>query len=71
MLYFSIHRYEHGNFWPSLKSGSHTFIGEGNGKGYNVNVPLNKVIKEFLGSLEIEHCVGHVIITCFIGFRLA
>ena len=43
VLYFSIHRYEHGKFWPSLKSGSHTFTGEGKGRGYNINVPVNQV----------------------------
>ena len=42
-MYFSIHRYEYGEFWPNLRESDYDFIGEGNGRGYNINVPLNKV----------------------------
>ncbi|XP_055958086.1 histone deacetylase 6 isoform X1 [Patella vulgata] len=42
VLYFSIHRYEYGSFWPNLRESDYDFIGRGNGKGFNVNVPLNK-----------------------------
>ncbi|XP_035910446.1 histone deacetylase 6 isoform X1 [Anopheles stephensi] len=42
VLYFSIHRYEHGTFWPNLRESDFDYIGEGNGEGYNFNVPLNK-----------------------------
>lgn len=41
MLYFSIHRYEFGTFWPNLEESNFHFIGNGKGKGFNVNVPLN------------------------------
>lgn len=41
VLYFSTHRYEFGTFWPNLKESDVHYIGEGNGKGYNINVPLN------------------------------
>lgn len=41
MLYFSIHRYEHGTFWPNLLESNFNYIGKGDGLGYNVNVPLN------------------------------
>lgn len=43
VLYFSIHRYEHGSFWPELRESNYDYIGEGKGMGYNINVPLNKV----------------------------
>lgn len=43
MLYFSIHRYEFGKFWPNLRESDYDFIGEGKGLGFNINVPLNKV----------------------------
>lgn len=43
VLYFSIHRYEHGAFWPNLAESDYDSIGEGKGKGYNFNVPLNKI----------------------------
>nr|XP_014087737.1 histone deacetylase 6 isoform X1 [Bactrocera oleae] len=42
VLYFSIHRYEHGTFWPNLQESDFDAIGYGNGLGYNFNVPLNK-----------------------------
>ncbi|XP_041347489.1 histone deacetylase 6-like [Gigantopelta aegis] len=43
VLYFSIHRYEHGAFWPELRESDYDFVGKGKGKGYNINVPLNKM----------------------------
>lgn len=42
VLYFSIHRYEHGTFWPNLRESDFDCIGEGKGTGYNFNLPLNK-----------------------------
>ncbi|MCL7041832.1 hypothetical protein MKW94_006470 [Papaver nudicaule] len=39
VLVFSVHRYDHGKFYPSGKYGSHSMIGEGLGAGYTVNVP--------------------------------
>lgn len=43
VLYFSIHRFEHGTFWPNLKESDFDAIGYGPGLGYNFNLPLNKV----------------------------
>ncbi|RZF39849.1 hypothetical protein LSTR_LSTR000497 [Laodelphax striatellus] len=43
VLYFSIHRYEHGSFWPYLRESDFDYTGEGEGKGFNFNVPLNKI----------------------------
>ncbi|XP_053996185.1 histone deacetylase 6 isoform X2 [Hylaeus anthracinus] len=42
VIYFSIHRYENGEFWPNLKESNFHFIGDDLGQGYNFNVPLNK-----------------------------
>lgn len=42
VLYFSIHRYEHGMFWPNLRESDFDCIGEADGLGYNFNVPLNQ-----------------------------
>lgn len=42
VVYFSIHRYEHGEFWPNLRESDFHYIGENFGEGYNFNVPLNK-----------------------------
>ncbi|NXA11421.1 HDA10 deacetylase, partial [Sapayoa aenigma] len=43
VLYFSWHRYEHQEFWPSLKESDYDAIGLGKGKGFNINLPWNKV----------------------------
>jgi len=43
VLYFSIHRYEHGKFWPNLRESDFDHIGNRNGTGFNVNVPLNDI----------------------------
>ena len=38
-----MHRYDYGEFWPNLRQGDFDYIGEKDGKGFNINVPLNKV----------------------------
>ncbi|KAL8131420.1 hypothetical protein AgCh_007380 [Apium graveolens] len=38
VLFFSVHRFGNG-FYPGTKDGSHEIIGEGNGAGFNINVP--------------------------------
>ncbi|NXM97784.1 HDA10 deacetylase, partial [Sylvia borin] len=43
VLYFSWHRYEHQEFWPSLKESDYDAVGLGKGKGFNINLPWNKV----------------------------
>ncbi|XP_063792168.1 histone deacetylase 6 isoform X2 [Pseudophryne corroboree] len=42
VLYFSIHRYENGQFWPHLVDSSSTAVGKERGERYNINVPWNK-----------------------------
>lgn len=43
VLYISLHRYDHGDFFPRSKDGEASKVGCGRGKGYNVNIPWNKV----------------------------
>ncbi|XP_031301124.1 histone deacetylase 6 isoform X4 [Camelus dromedarius] len=43
VLYFSIHRYEQGRFWPHLKASDWSTTGFGQGQGYTINVPWNQV----------------------------
>jgi len=38
-----LHRYDYGGFWPNLRESDFDYIGEKEGKGYNINIPLNKV----------------------------
>ncbi|KAK6627559.1 hypothetical protein RUM44_010037 [Polyplax serrata] len=42
VVYFSIHRYDNGSFWPELRESDYYFVGENGGKGHNFNIPLNK-----------------------------
>lgn len=39
VLYISLHRYEGGKFYPGTTAGAHTVVGQGEGEGYNVNIP--------------------------------
>ncbi|PHT47636.1 Histone deacetylase 5 [Capsicum baccatum] len=39
VLFFSVHRYDSGTFYPGGDDGSHVMTGDGPGKGYNINVP--------------------------------
>ncbi|XP_042305149.1 histone deacetylase 6 [Sceloporus undulatus] len=43
VLYFSIHRYEGGNFWPHLLESDSHAVGRGRGEGYNINVPWDQI----------------------------
>ncbi|KAK9723163.1 Histone deacetylase domain [Popillia japonica] len=43
VLYFSIHRYENGTFWPNLRESHLDYVGAGKGLGYNINFPLNSI----------------------------
>ncbi|KAJ0064448.1 hypothetical protein NL108_006514 [Boleophthalmus pectinirostris] len=42
VLYFSIHRFEHGSFWPHLSESNSDFTGDTRGAGRNINLPWNK-----------------------------
>uniref|UniRef100_A0A674HCQ3 Histone deacetylase 10 n=1 Tax=Taeniopygia guttata TaxID=59729 RepID=A0A674HCQ3_TAEGU len=48
VLYFSWHRYEHQEFWPSLRESDYDAVGLGKGKGFNVNLPWNKFDPELV-----------------------
>uniref|UniRef100_A0A8D0G6U3 Histone deacetylase 10 n=1 Tax=Sphenodon punctatus TaxID=8508 RepID=A0A8D0G6U3_SPHPU len=43
VLYYSWHRYEHQQFWPLLRESDYDAVGQEKGKGFNINVPWNKV----------------------------
>uniref|UniRef100_A0A673XU27 Protein deacetylase HDAC6 n=1 Tax=Salmo trutta TaxID=8032 RepID=A0A673XU27_SALTR len=45
VLYFSVHRYEEGLFWPHLPESDSSAVGTGSGEGYNINLPWNKVLE--------------------------
>ena len=41
VLYISIHRFDGGTFFPGKDDADHDRVGEGAGKGYNINVAWN------------------------------
>lgn len=55
VLYFSIHRYENGEFWPNLRVSDWDFTGRGDGQGFNINVPLNSTGMTDTDYLAIFH----------------
>ena len=57
VLYFSIHRYEYGLFWPNLRESDFDSVGAGSGIGYNANLPLNAVGMSDFDYMSIVHQV--------------
>ncbi|PNF26149.1 hypothetical protein B7P43_G04459 [Cryptotermes secundus] len=57
VVYFSLHRFEHGSFWPNLRESDFHYVGEGAGLGYNFNVPLNNVGMTDADYLAVFHQV--------------
>ena len=43
VLYFSIHAYMQGTFWPNLRESDYHNTGRDAGLGYNVNIPINQI----------------------------
>ncbi|XP_040008234.1 histone deacetylase 6 [Xiphias gladius] len=42
VLYFSVHRYEQGSYWPHLPESDSWFVGRGRAEGRNINLPWNQ-----------------------------
>uniref|UniRef100_A0A146M156 Protein deacetylase HDAC6 n=2 Tax=Lygus hesperus TaxID=30085 RepID=A0A146M156_LYGHE len=57
VVYFSFHRYEHGSFWPNLRESDFDYIGEGPGRGFNFNIPLNQTGMTDADYLAVFHDV--------------
>ncbi|KAL1123276.1 hypothetical protein AAG570_002362 [Ranatra chinensis] len=57
VVYFSMHRYEHGLFWPNLRESDFDYIGEGPGRGFNFNIPLNMTGMSDADYLAVFHHV--------------
>ena len=41
VLYISIHRFDEGTFFPGKHDADHPFVGNDEGKGFNINIPWN------------------------------
>uniref|UniRef100_A0A8D2IRP4 Protein deacetylase HDAC6 n=1 Tax=Varanus komodoensis TaxID=61221 RepID=A0A8D2IRP4_VARKO len=66
ILYFSIHRYEGGTFWPHLPESDCHAVGSGRGAGYNINVPWNQA-----GMQDADHLAAflHVLLPVALEVR--
>ncbi|XP_075812764.1 protein deacetylase HDAC6 isoform X2 [Microtus pennsylvanicus] len=64
VLYFSIHRYEQGRFWPHLKASNWSTVGLGQGQGYTINVPWNQV-----GMRDIDYIAAFLHILMPVAFE--
>ena len=42
MLFISLHRYDNGCFYPVDADSNYDFVGEGNAKGFNINIPWSQ-----------------------------
>ncbi|KAJ6666442.1 hypothetical protein lerEdw1_000717 [Lerista edwardsae] len=59
VLYFSWHRYEHQQFWPLLRESNYDAVGQGKGRGFNINVPWNQFDPELvLVSAGYDSAIG-------------
>lgn len=71
VLYISLHRYENGRFYPGTKFGGANMVGEGDGEGFNVNIPwrspgmhdgdyvyaFNRVIMPIIEQFDPDLCI--------------
>lgn len=73
VLYFSVHRYEEGSFWPHLPEGDSSAVGSGPGEGYNINVPWNKVKNSSLlmYKTHTQMCRVHQPVSSSLSFFIA
>ena len=46
VLYFSVHRYDNANFYPYTAEAAPEVVGEGPGRGFNVNVGWNMNVRK-------------------------
>ncbi|XP_068454722.1 histone deacetylase 6 [Clinocottus analis] len=53
VLYFSVHRYEQGSFWPHLSESDSQFIGTGRAEGKTINLAWNKT-----GMTDADYIAG-------------
>jgi histone deacetylase 6 len=59
VLYISIHRYDHGNFFPRSKDADFIEVGSEAGRGFTVNIPWNK---KGMGDMEYVLAMQNIIL---------
>ncbi|KAL9971553.1 hypothetical protein ACROYT_G017728 [Oculina patagonica] len=59
VLYFSIHRYDHAQFFPFSTCANYDVVGSGPGRGFTVNVPWNK---KHMGDADYLAVFHHILL---------
>lgn len=59
VLYISVHRYENGKFYPGTKYGGTDVVGEGEGEGFNINIPWRN---RAMGDSDYIYAFNNVVI---------
>ena len=54
MLYVSLHRYDYACFFPGSREANYDHIGQGEGKGFNMNVAWNDVSEYMCKCVSID-----------------
>ena len=58
VLYFSLHRYDNGFYFPCADDANYNYVGSGDGVGFNINVAWNGTAK---GDTEYLLAFYHVL----------
>ena len=59
MLYFSLHRYDNGQFFPNRVEADYTHVGGASAEGYNINVAWNR---STMGDAEYIAAFHHLLL---------
>ena len=61
VLFFSIHRYDDGDFYPGGREGSMHAVGGGLGRGYSINIPWDTASEKHMpGDAAYDHAFEQV-----------
>ena len=70
-MFISLHRYDHGYFYPSNAPSNFTDVGKDKGKGFSVNIPWNQssagdgeYVTAFL-RVVLPICYQVIVINCY------
>jgi len=66
ILYFSVHRYDYGGFYPGSRDAGPHMVGRGEAQGYNINVGWNE---RLMGDEPYRLCFQHVLVPILTDFK--
>jgi histone deacetylase 6 len=66
VIYFSLHRYDHGHFFPTGKEADVNVVGNGKSAGRNINIPWSDVQ---MGDAEYIHAFTRILLPIAYEFQ--